>query len=388
MDLDKIANWFGLVRKEVVEVQNNEQPKEEEVRDFKEVYNEVRSILKEYIELSQEEEYDILVNWVFHTRLADDFGITPYIKLNGVPGSGKTTIMEVCQLLVNNGKVLSGMNEARIVRMLESSIQVIFLDEFEGMSRYTKTELESVLNQGYKKRSAHSVRCEGTSFEAKEKNIFSPKMIATVKDFKSITLNDRCIEIITVKAQKELKQTIRISEEEMQRFEVLKNAINNLMQEHKTKILENFDSFNEAFARHRELIGVICSIAKEVAEDKKLLDYYFSRVDEKESLSLEYDWQYNLLVALKDITDESRKKFFVKEITVKYREQLGIAGIKEGTTGRELHKLGLKSSKRQSEGIPYYLSSEDVDKAIKRNGYAQHFEEPSVESVQSEPEIQ
>ncbi|MFC2133835.1 hypothetical protein ACFLTH_04400 [Bacteroidota bacterium] len=383
MRKNMLANLFGLIEKEVV-VQNNEQPKEVVVRDFKEVYAEVRSILKEYIELSQEEEYDLLVNWIFHTRLADDFGITPYIKLNGVPGSGKTTIMELCQLLVNNGTVQSGLNEARIVRLLQGTIRVIFLDEFEGMSKYAKAELESTLNQGYKKRSGSSTRCEGKHFDAKQKNLFSPKMIATVKDFKSTTLNERCIEIITVKTQAMLKQTSRINGEEETRFEVLRSDIDNLMKAHKQKILENFDAFDKAFARHRELMGVICSIAKEVAKDKKLLEYYLNRVDEKESFSLETNWQYNLLVALKEMTDNERKKFFVKEITVKYREKLGIAGVKEGTTGRELHKLGLKSGKRQSEGVPYYLNKEDVDKAIERNGYAKYFEE-NVERVPNVP---
>jgi len=349
---------------------------ESATKDY-EFYNELIKLLKEYISLPNEEEYDIIALWIISTYTYKEIGVGPYIKLHGSKGSGKTAILELCNEFVEHGKILSDASKAQIFRIIQEDTNVLFLDEFENMCKGDKTGIEGILNAGYKK-SGKTWRCDGKdenkNFIPNEYLLFCPKMIATTKDIKSETLNDRCIEIITVRAQIRVKSATRISKEDKDRITKIKNLIKIWASKNKGHVGENFDNQSDKiFGRDWELIGPLLSISKALRLEIDIEDYFTSRKLEKQELGLERDWPYQLLRTLKKIVNDEKKEFYVKEISEHFSKTMNNPGLTSATTGRELRKLGLTPRPRTGRGVPYVLCEEDINLLIIRNGYKEYF---------------
>ena len=345
------------------------------------LWDKINNFLKKYVNLNDEREYDIIISWILHTRMYEDIGVTPYIKLHGVKGSGKTVIMEVCQQLVENGEILSDVNKAQLIRSIKDGVKVFFLDEFENMSWKDSNNMEGTLNSGYKK-SGQTTRCQGDAYVPVKFSTFCPKMFATKKDIKSDTLNDRIIEIITSRANKKLAKIERLSSEERIQLSNLRREMAVWVEFHKKRILENYDGFDELYDREAELINPLWCIAVEACKGNEVLSYYLERKNEKQEISLDYDWSYKLLVALNKIATTFETKYYVREISDEYTSAMK-RGISPPKTGREMRKLGFKPSGRDGDGVYYHICKKIIKDAIERNHYEEHFKEYSEENERS-----
>jgi len=367
-----------------------EQKKEikQQIRDIKDAYREAIELQKQYIYLSEPREHDILMLWNMHTWMYKYFGVTPYIKLSGMKGSGKTAIMEFALNFIDKGVMTSDLSKPAIFRLIKKGYEVLLLDEFENMSKRDSKRMESVLNGGYKN-SGKAARCSGDKFEPEEFIEFCPKMFATMKGIKSETLNDRCIEIVTVRTLEKMKQTY-LEQEDRQRMAVLKAEMREWILAKKEGIVENFKEFSDIVGRDYELLGPLLSIAKTIGLDADAIkEYCLLQKQEQEEYLLEDDWGYKLLVTLNNMTSNEKVKYTVKKITEKYRDVMKIPGIKERKTGVELRQLGFRPQPRTGKGVSYILSNEDVKKTIKEYGYSEYFEigrEESTPNTQSTSE--
>jgi hypothetical protein len=110
--------------------------------------------------------------------------------------SGKTRALEVTEPLVNAPLRASSVTPAAMVRLVDSGLRTVLLDEIDSAfgsarAREDNAGLQRVLNDGYR-RGAKVALCVGTKNEPKEFNAFAPVAIAGLRELPD-TLASRAI---------------------------------------------------------------------------------------------------------------------------------------------------------------------------------------------------
>ncbi|MGE5406946.1 MAG: hypothetical protein ACM3NR_04460 [Methanosarcina sp.] len=168
-----------------------------------EVIESIKSILKQHIYLTDESEYTLLALYVLMTYSYQLFRRIPYINLKGPKGSGKTTVMEILQHLVQGPEILSNVSAASLFRMIEQRNPTLLIDEVEhlGIMSNSNHPLVQLLNSGYQKdgKTVRIVQGCPISFST-----YSPKILAGISNL-TPTTEDRCILIPMQKAKSRLK---------------------------------------------------------------------------------------------------------------------------------------------------------------------------------------
>ncbi len=161
------------------------------------VFSLIKSYIKRFIFLKQEETYSLLALWVIGTYLYRVFRYFPYIHLNAEKGSGKTMLMEVLAPLCFNGQISINSTEAVLFRDIQNNSPTMFLDELEKMSKEEKEKYSgilSVLKTGFTK-NGFVKRCDGKNKDKiRTFTTYSPKMLAGIKEIDDV-LADRTIRI-------------------------------------------------------------------------------------------------------------------------------------------------------------------------------------------------
>ena len=125
------------------------------------------------------------------------FDAIGYIHLWAEKRSGKTTLLEIFQMLGFNSMMSSSMTDAAIFRSIEFFRPLLLIDEAENLNPSAKakennpSEKLELLKSGYKK-SGSATRCEGQNNTVMTFHNFSPKVFAGTKRADSI-LEDRMI---------------------------------------------------------------------------------------------------------------------------------------------------------------------------------------------------
>jgi hypothetical protein len=92
---------------------------------------------------------------VLHTHAFDAAGSTPYLSITSAePGSGKTRLLEVLNLLVRAPWMTGRTSAAALPRKIERDQPTLLLDEgdaaFKGPQEYSEA-LRAILNSGYRR---------------------------------------------------------------------------------------------------------------------------------------------------------------------------------------------------------------------------------------------
>lgn len=140
--------------------------------------------------------------WVVHTWAFDAFDCTPYLWISSAEKrSGKTTLMEILELLCCEAKRADSISEAGLFRYIDlrNGKLTALLDEMDGVfgsrRRPENDGLRRLLNAGWK-RGATVIRSNGENHEPKEFQAFCPKAFAGIgRDTLPDTVADRSIEI-------------------------------------------------------------------------------------------------------------------------------------------------------------------------------------------------
>jgi hypothetical protein len=141
------------------------------------VYNEVFKTLTRYVEFCRPEDAAVLTIYVMLSYIAHALDSVPYVKLEGVKGSGKTKTCSILSRLCFNAVFTSSLTPAAVTRCVDGTRGVLIADEMEGLS--SNGQFSQLLNSGYR-RGALTIRAgaKGTL------NVFSSfgcKILASIE---------------------------------------------------------------------------------------------------------------------------------------------------------------------------------------------------------------
>lgn len=128
-----------------------------------------------------------VVLWVAHAHAVNAFDSTPRLALlSPEPGSGKTRVLEVLELLVRTPMHVLSASVAAIFRSIEAKQPTLLFDEVDAIFGRTgrgddAEDLRGLLNAGH--RSGATVpRCVGPTHEVREFPVFTPVALAGLGD--------------------------------------------------------------------------------------------------------------------------------------------------------------------------------------------------------------
>jgi hypothetical protein len=119
--------------------------------------------------------------WILHTYVYDQYNITPRLALlSPVAGCGKTTLIALLELLVNNSDRYVNVSAALVYRTVNSTIpKTLLLDEGDNLGIFQNRELRSILNAN--RRGEKVGRAIGKSEDGTKKYwTFAPIAIAAI----------------------------------------------------------------------------------------------------------------------------------------------------------------------------------------------------------------
>lgn len=163
-----------------------------------EILNKVYAFIRHYVYLS-EPQARIVAVWIAHTHAVGSATTTPYLNINSaVKQSGKTRLLEACELLVHRPWLTGRTTAACLIRKVDQVRPTLLLDEsdaaFNGEKEYAEA-LRGILNTGfYSCGVASACVGQGSNLSFKDFRTYCPKAIAGISTLPD-TVADRSIPI-------------------------------------------------------------------------------------------------------------------------------------------------------------------------------------------------
>lgn len=177
-------------------ITNKEQPKE--------LYQEIKQTLKNYIEFQREAIYGIITAWIIATYFHRCFHAFPFLFIYGKKQSGKSRLLDLLERLSFNAIKVKGVSIASLADSIDGIRGTFLNDQAEELSNKKNTEILGILADSYtigggKRR---IVNTSNKGRRIMEFETFGPKAFASIKELDS-DLKDRCIEITMLRAIRE-----------------------------------------------------------------------------------------------------------------------------------------------------------------------------------------
>lgn len=154
-----------------------------------------RELILRYVALS-DVQADALTLWAAHTHCFEAAESTPYIAITSTgPGSGKTRLLEVLELLVANPWLTGRVTGPALVRKVDAEHPTLLLDETDALftgAVSSQQMLRGVINSGYRLGGKTSYASGGSY---KDLDTYCPKAFAGIGGLPR-TIADRSIPIV------------------------------------------------------------------------------------------------------------------------------------------------------------------------------------------------
>jgi putative DNA primase/helicase len=164
-----------------------------------ELLHDLVAYYEKYVRVTADE-YTVLAAWVLHCHAFKAFSRTPYLNISSATnGCGKTQLLEITELLVPEGLLVSSTTSAVLARAIDALHPVLLMDELDQLLAGDKDLLAAVLatiNSGYKK-SGYRLILEpkkGGGWVTKKLSTYSAKVLSGISSLPAVTLS-RCIPI-------------------------------------------------------------------------------------------------------------------------------------------------------------------------------------------------
>lgn len=203
------------------QIEKIEEPTKEEVlKKLSETYEDIKKILKVYLDLKPEY-YSLISLWVIGTYFHKNFSSFPYLFFNAMRGSGKSRLLRLVCKLSKEGNVMASPTEAVLFR----TTGTLGIDEFERVANKDKSSIRELLNGAYKKgikiaRMKKIKSLAGEEMVVEEFEVYRPVIMANIWGMDEV-LGDRCISLILEKSNNLEKTRLTEDFEDNQFLKVL-----------------------------------------------------------------------------------------------------------------------------------------------------------------------
>lgn len=165
------------------------------------VLDDVAAFIARYVAFPTEHALTAVTLWAAHTHAVGCFYVTPRLVLDSAePGSGKTRVLELLNLLCRHPEMTISASTAALFRLISQHPHTILFDEVDAIFN-PKTggnfeDLRALLNAGYK-RGATIARCVGDakSMAVQRYAVFSPVALAGLAGNMPATILTRAVTI-------------------------------------------------------------------------------------------------------------------------------------------------------------------------------------------------
>ena len=149
-------------------------------------------LLKEHVAVSEEERIAIAL-WILHTYVFDRFPVTPRLALlSPVRECGKTTLIELIELLVAEAFRTDNVTPAPIYHTLANRRVVMLLDEADNLGLLRDPVLRAVFNSGHRRGGSVARLVDG---RVRKFPTFGPLCVAAIGDVLPLPLLGRSVTI-------------------------------------------------------------------------------------------------------------------------------------------------------------------------------------------------
>jgi hypothetical protein len=228
------------------------------------------------------------------------FDTVPYLKFEGIRGSGKSKAGTIFSFLSFNSLMAADLTPAAIFRTVEAERSTLIMDEAEGMKNTDEKfmELLPILNSGWQK-TGSTVRVEGNTGKRKpiSYSTYSPKVICAINPIFE-TLRDRSYLITLIKTLDESKANLNVREKDPVWREI-RDSLYLLLLTHYGEVLELAESNDiendlKLIGRDWDKAKPIVTLAKFVSKyagengeeiRKAIIDFLKQQVQEEEEMA-------------------------------------------------------------------------------------------------------
>ena len=156
-----------------------------------ELLNKLRDTLNRHLVLP-DHAAPTLALWILHTYSYHLGDITAYLALlSPEKRCGKTTALTIISKFCHRALPASNVSPAAVFRVIEEYSPTLLVDEADTFVA-GKEELGGILNAGFNRETAYTLRCHGDDHNVKQYNLYAPKLFAGIGKLPD-TLGDRCI---------------------------------------------------------------------------------------------------------------------------------------------------------------------------------------------------
>lgn len=163
----------------------------DEIVSGSELLNKLRDTLNRHLVLP-DHAAPTLALWILHTYSYHLGDITAYLALlSPEKRCGKTTALTIISKFCHRALPASNVSPAAVFRVIEEYSPTLLVDEADTFVA-GKEELGGILNAGFNRETAYTLRCHGDDHNVKQYNLYAPKLFAGIGKLPD-TLGDRCI---------------------------------------------------------------------------------------------------------------------------------------------------------------------------------------------------
>jgi len=210
------------------------------------LFGQILTEYRNYIEFTDEREYVLHALWDVGTYFHVLFNSYPYLYIGGIKRSGKSKVLTMHSMLAFNAFFSNNMSTPSIYRLIQNAKGTLLIDETEKLSNPDRAqEFRSIVLSGYKK-GAVVYRIEKTKKDTlvpEAFEIYGPKALGNIQGLEDV-LEDRCI-VTIMKRGKNRKITDREVDVQSEHWSELKHGLHLLFLAFWKEVMEIYRKISE-----------------------------------------------------------------------------------------------------------------------------------------------
>lgn len=387
---------------------------DQEQVDHQSLLNELKAILSDYYDFYSDEELLIVCAHIIHSYLLGLLGKTFYLLLDGIRGTGKSSLQNLMALLQMNGTFCGKSSVASIVRKVNSLMANINLDELDKIDPKDIHVLVGVMNSGLYRNGTYEItdmQSKKSEGQIKVYHTFSTKTFSTNKALFHDSFMSRCVVIHTIRNRKSIKDIHSRSEEDEDRFQSLRDRLFCLCLGNAKEFSESIKkrqiklSEEGVFGRRSDIFAIIGGVLDVMGSDTdKVLNYLSEKDQMNTEDNEEKDRLYHILryfteqiekgLDLISVTNQQLKEYLCESLGKDEHDKYAPTSSSVGSLLRRSKIISSKKEKkRDSTGITggkgryyYEIKAEKIKDIIKRNEYTDLITRISSNDITSSPD--